>query len=49
MKKRMKKTDEQIPDTILKKSNLSYDETQLIQYMRTHPEEKDKIINLLKK
>lgn len=41
--------NEQIPDYILNKSILSWDEKQLIEYIRQHPEEKDKIIELLKK
>lgn len=41
--------NEQIPDYILKKSNLSFDEKQLIEYIRQHPEEKEKVIELLKK
>lgn len=49
---RTKKFDvniQEVPVHILKKSNLSWDETQLIEYIRTHPDEKDKIIELLKK
>lgn len=42
-------SDEQIPLHILEKSNISWDEVQLIEYIRTHPEEKDRIIELLKK
>ena len=42
-------SDEQISTPIYEKSNLSWDEAKLIEYIRTHPEEKDKIIELLKK
>lgn len=42
-------SNEQIPDYILQKSNLSWDEAQLIEYIRSHPEELKEIINLLKK
>ncbi len=45
----MKTSDEQIPNPILEKSDLSWDEAQLIEYIRSHPEEKEKIIELLKK
>ncbi len=45
----MKTSDEHIPDYILQKSNLSWDEAQLIEYIRSHPEELNKIINSLKK
>jgi len=45
----MKTSDGQIPNHILKKSNLSWDEAQLIEYIRSHPEEKDEILKLLKK
>ena len=38
-----------IPDYILQKSNLSWDEAQLIEYIRSHPEELNEIINSLKK
>ena len=44
----MKTSDEQIPNPILEKSNLSWDEAQLIEYIRSHPEEKDEILKLLK-
>ena len=37
------------PEHILKKSNLSWDEAQLIEYIRSHPEELNEIINSLKK
>lgn len=46
---KMKKQQEEIPDYILKKSNLSWDEVQLIEYIRSQPEELKEIINLLKK
>lgn len=45
----MKTSDKQIPNPILEKSNLSWDEAQLIEYIRSHPEEKDEILKLLKK
>lgn len=45
----MKIADEQIPDYILQKSNLSWDEAQLIEYIRSHPEDLNEILNLLKK
>ncbi len=45
----MKTSDEQIPNPILEKSNLSWDEAQLIEYIRSHPEELKEIINSLKK
>lgn len=38
-----------VPVKILKKSDLSWDEQQIIEYIRNHPEEKEKIIELLKK
>lgn len=40
--------DDIISEHILKKSNLSWDEAQLIEYIRSHPEEKDEILKLLK-
>ena len=45
----MKTSDEQIPNPILEKSNLSWDEAQLIEYIRSHPEEKENIIEIIKK
>lgn len=41
--------DDIILEHILKKSNLSWDEAQLIEYIRSHPEELNEIINSLKK
>lgn len=41
--------DDIISEHILKKSNLSWDEAQLIEYIRSHPEELNEIINSLKK
>lgn len=46
---KMKKQQEEIPDYILKKSNLSWDEVQLIEYIRSQPEELNEILNSLKK
>ncbi len=40
--------DEKIPERILRKSNLSYDEIQLVEYFRQHPDDQSKIIELLK-
>ena len=38
------------PEHLLKRSNvLSWDERQLIEYVRNHPEERNHIIELLKK
>ena len=41
--------NEQIPDYILEKSSLSWEEKQIIEYIRQHPEEREKLIELLKK
>ena len=41
--------NEQIPDYTLEKSSLSWEEKQIIEYIREHPEEKDEILKLLKK
>ena len=43
------KNHEDIDPILLNCSNLSWDETQLIEYIRNHPEEIDKITELLKK
>lgn len=45
----MKNYDYDIPQHILQKSDLSRDEAQLIEYIRSHPEELNEILNLLKK
>lgn len=46
---KMEKQQDKIPCSILEKSDLSWDEAQLIEYIRSHPEELNEIINLLKK
>lgn len=39
-----------VSEHLLKRSNiLSWDEQQIIEYIRQHPEEKEKLIELLKK
>lgn len=44
------KDDENVSPTLLKRGNiLSWDEKQLIEYIRKHPEEKEELIELLKK
>lgn len=40
--------NDNVPLFILQKSNLSWDEAQLIKYLRSHPEQFEKILNLLK-
>ena len=45
----MKNYDYDIPQHILEKSDLSWDEAQLIEYIRSHPEELNEILNLFKK
>ena len=48
LRSQMKNYDYAIPQHILEKSDLSWDEAQLIEYIRSHPEEKDEILKLLK-
>ena len=43
------KNHEDIDPILLNCSNLSWDERQLIDYIRKHPEEKEKLIELMKK
>lgn len=47
--KRSNVNKQNISYSVLQKSNLSWDEAQLIEYIRSHPEEMNEIINLLKK
>lgn len=47
--KRSNVNNQNIPYSVLQKSNLSWDEAQLIEYIRSHPEELNEILNLFKK
>ena len=47
--KRSNVNKQNISYSVLQKSNLSWDEAQLIEYIRSHPEEMNEIIHLLKK
>ena len=48
-KKALCDEDDNVPLNILIKSTLSWDEQRVIEYIRQHPEEKEKLIELLKK
>ena len=50
MPKKLLEDDSYIIDSfLLNRSNLSWDEQQIIEYIRQHPEEREKLIELLKK